>query len=246
MNASFAQTAIALLTDMAERGEIDAWDVQVVDVFDRCLNELAQKNQQDLSHSGQVFLYASMLVLLKSDSLLGIEATEPDQDLDFLEDFPLDLAERTALPLNLERCLQRRSAAPPLQRRRVTLKELISHLEKIAATVENPSHRQRSRTVQRQSKTAAIKSITQLAHQENLVEIAAEIEEFLTLHWPQISPQQGWLDLERLLEFKNDRVGIFWALLFLCSQSKVELHQDEFYRELKLRPFVAEQDIAAG
>lgn len=246
MTSSFAQTAIALLTDMAERGEIDPWDVEVVTVFDRCLNELAQRNQQDLSHSGQVFLYASMLVLLKSDSLIGTELDDPD--LDTMDGFGLEAEApfNLALPLNLERRLQRRAAAPPPQRRRVTLQELIAHLEVIAATVEPQNHRTRSRTVQRQTKSAAIKSITQLAHQENLVEIATEIDQFLSHQWPYLATQQDWLDLETLLvEFKDDRVGVFWALLFLASQSKVELYQEEFYRELKLRPCSLEE-VAAG
>jgi segregation and condensation protein A len=32
-----------------------------------------------------------------------------------------------------------------------------------------------------------------------------------------------------------DRVGIFWALLLLSAQSKVELLQEEFYQDLKIR-----------
>jgi segregation and condensation protein A len=33
----------------------------------------------------------------------------------------------------------------------------------------------------------------------------------------------------------HDRVGIFWALLLLSAQSKVELVQEEFYQDLKIR-----------
>src|SRR4028119_1639354 len=33
----------------------------------------------------------------------------------------------------------------------------------------------------------------------------------------------------------NDRVGVFWALLLLSAQSKVELIQEEFYQDLKIR-----------
>jgi len=32
----------------------------------------------------------------------------------------------------------------------------------------------------------------------------------------------------------HDRVGVFWALLLLSAQSKVELAQVEFYRDLKV------------
>jgi segregation and condensation protein A len=33
----------------------------------------------------------------------------------------------------------------------------------------------------------------------------------------------------------SDRVGVFWALLLLSAQSKVELYQEEFYQDLKIR-----------
>jgi len=39
-----------------------------------------------------------------------------------------------------------------------------------------------------------------------------------------------------LKEQLHDRVGIFWALLLLSAQSKVELVQEEFYQDLKMRP----------
>ncbi len=40
MTLSLAQNAIALLIDLAERGEINPWDVQVIEVIDRFLSKL--------------------------------------------------------------------------------------------------------------------------------------------------------------------------------------------------------------
>ncbi|MEL6130923.1 MAG: segregation/condensation protein A, partial [Cyanobacteria bacterium J06628_4] len=40
MANSLAQRAIAFLIDLAEKGEIDPWDVQVIDVIDRFLKTL--------------------------------------------------------------------------------------------------------------------------------------------------------------------------------------------------------------
>lgn len=234
MTTSFAQNAIAVLIDLAQRGEIDPWDVQVIEVFDRFLSQLALTNPRDLSHSGQAFLYASMLVLLKSESLAN---PEPEQEAELPE---LDLGEELSagLPSHLERHLHRRAVAPPPQRRRVTLNELISQLELMAVTVEGKPSPSRPRSTSRPSRAQAARTIAHLAHQENLSEIASELEQFLSHQWPQISQNQDWLDLHYLLEFKNDPVGVFWALLFLCAQSKVELSQAEFYQDLKLRPFV--------
>ncbi|NER84710.1 MAG: segregation/condensation protein A, partial [Leptolyngbya sp. SIO1D8] len=40
MTVSLAQNAIAFLIDLAEQGEIDPWDVKVIDVIDRFLKTL--------------------------------------------------------------------------------------------------------------------------------------------------------------------------------------------------------------
>ncbi|MGH2414714.1 MAG: segregation/condensation protein A, partial [Microcystaceae cyanobacterium] len=40
MTTKPAQAAIAALIDLAQQGEIDPWDVQVIDVIDRFLSEL--------------------------------------------------------------------------------------------------------------------------------------------------------------------------------------------------------------
>ena len=92
MANSLAQRAIAFLIDLAERGELDPWDVNVIDVVDRFLKSLKEQApttqngrspyEKNLSESGQAFLYASMLVLLKADTLIRTEIEE-EEVLDF-------------------------------------------------------------------------------------------------------------------------------------------------------------------
>jgi len=253
---------IALLIDLAERGEIDPWDVKVIEVFDRCLSKLNSGRDpdpsadfSDLSHSGQAFLYASMLVLLKAESLVLSESpANPDlPDEEAPEDAESSGGRR--LPQNLERQLRRRGVAQLPQKRPVTLPELIEQLQLMKAAMEQTvAPRRRSSSKMRSS---AARAIAELAHQENLVETASELERFLTLRGHEIG--EGWLELEKLLELlpgndlhspvgselpaptgevrlpNNDRVGIFWALLLLSAQSKVELVQEEFYQDLKIR-----------
>ncbi len=59
------QEAIALLLDLAERGEIDPWNVDVIDVVDRFLSQLHRDDRRELQESGQALLYGAMLVHLK-------------------------------------------------------------------------------------------------------------------------------------------------------------------------------------
>ncbi|MCY7283805.1 MAG: segregation/condensation protein A, partial [Cyanobacteria bacterium CAN_BIN43] len=145
MTLSLAQNAIALLIDLAERGEIDPWDVQVVEVIDRFLSKLQPvlddaptleagraPYEADLLQSGQAFLYTSILLLLKADTLARSEIEEqPEEPLE-AEDFV------APLPLHLERRIRRRATAPPAPNRRVTLQELIAQLNLMAAAVADP------------------------------------------------------------------------------------------------------------
>ncbi|WP_019506688.1 segregation/condensation protein A [Pleurocapsa sp. PCC 7319] len=261
MTITPAQEAIANLINLAERGEIDPWDVPVITIIDRFLAELglmgetesdSPQQEADLPRSGQAFLWASMLVLFKADSLhlLQEELLEIEEEEEFLESEILTGSETRTLPANLEQHIRRRTSLKPMGKRRVTLQELIEQLEHIAAEIEAAATDSSPRRSQR-SRSAAIKAIAQLAHNENLTELAAQLESFLYLNLTQLASDKDYVDWEQLLQGWHssdstdtgteedsdlDRAGIFWALLLLSAQSKVELFQEEFYQDLSVRP----------
>jgi segregation and condensation protein A len=74
----------------------------------------------------------------------------------------------------------------------------------------------------------------------------------LNLSARELNSEQNWLNLEQLVELwtqtkllkqngsgheskHSHLVSVFWALLLLSAQSKVELFQEEFYHEIKIR-----------
>lgn len=259
-----AQNAISDLINLAEQGEIDPWDVPVIEMVDRFLSEIGlideniiPQQQANLPQSGQAFVWASMLVLLKADTLelLRQEGYEEDGEEFIDEEILLEEGHRRSLPLHLERHLRRRTSASPLGKRRVTLQELIEQLEHIAAEIEAEATNSRPKKSSR-SRRDAIRAITQLAHNENLSELAIQLERFLYSDLPQLAPEQDSVDWEELLKWwvrkhnspeqllisnthdspTSERAGIFWALLLLSAQSKVELCQQEFYQDLTIRP----------
>ncbi|MGF1514035.1 MAG: segregation/condensation protein A [Elainellaceae cyanobacterium] len=264
MAQSLAQNAIAFLIDLAERGEIDPWNVKVIEVIDRFLSQLRPGQvagdgkapyEADLSESGQAFLYASMLVLLKADSLA--RSDQPEEEEAELDD---DFAS-PRLPLHLEKRIRRRAVAQPPQHRPITLQELICQLEVMASAIADHQPRRRRRP-KPQAKSKAVRAIAQLAHQENLSEVAEALDLALREHWPHISQGAQWLEFEQLLDWwtasdvcarvnadqmhrtdQSDRVGVFWALLFLSAQSKVELSQQAFYQDLSVRSIQAGEDM---
>jgi segregation and condensation protein A len=251
---TLTQLGIDLLIDLAQRGEINPWDVQVIDVIDNHLSRIPQQiaamagdKQANLSLSGQAFLWAAMLVLLKANSL---EEKPPEEFEDeFLELDPdqIALMELGALPSNLEQRIRRRLTARPMQRRPVTLQDLIQQLRSIATKMSDQPARPRKARIVNLSATKAAQAIADLAHSENLTETAAQLAEFLQ------ATELDWIDLEELIRLwvramennrgeitTHDRVGVFWALLLLSSQSKVELSQEEFYQAIKVRTIFGE------
>ncbi|MBW4616543.1 MAG: segregation/condensation protein A [Desmonostoc vinosum HA7617-LM4] len=266
MDASELLETITLLIDQAERGEIDPWDVQVIEVIDRYLELMAPEvtargYEADLSQSGQAFLSASMLVLFKANTLMQLSTVDNVEDV--IDDTLLNLEDgalHQAHRLPLEKQLRRRPAAMPPSKRRVTLQELIEQLQimadqlKLVQKVSKPARPKRQPSIQ------MMREALDLAHQENLTEVAGELEQVLYLSAQELNLEQNWLNLEQLVELwtqtkqpnqngsgheseHSHLVSVFWALLLLSAQSKVELFQEEFYHEIKIRLIANEQPL---
>jgi segregation and condensation protein A len=249
---TLAQMGIAMLIDLAQRGEINPWDVKVIDAIDLHLSKLPLQSdaslahkQANLSQSGQAFLWAAMLVLLKAQSLE--QSQSQAEDFDFIEeDIDFEVMTTSGLPRNLERHIRRRLTSPPPRTRPVTLQDLIGQLRQIADKIAEPTARRRTIRGKAMSVKQATQTIAGLAHDENLTEMAALVAEFLVTY---TSETDLWT-LEELVNIwsskfpappgqdygaNHDRVGVFWALLLLSAQSKVELHQTDFYQTLTIR-----------
>ena len=266
-----ARLAIRLLQDAAQRGDLDPWDVDVIPVVDGFLDQLRQRievprqvserlkgqggtYERDLAESSEAFLAASVLVSLKAE-ILESETFPAECTLE--ESFDSELSEQGwldstfVLPSRPEKHLYRRPVAPPPLRRPVTLGELIAQLESIAEELDSDELQNRRRRRQRRfSEREAIDQVSALAHREKLPETTAALGVFLN-GW---EPALQWLDFEFLVrhwkdiansDLDTDRVGVFWALLFLCSQGKVELNQDgALYAPLRLKRILSPGTIA--
>ena len=257
-----ASEAISSLIQLAETGEINPWDVQVIEVIDRFLAELGIDDKDnlaveeaDLSHSGQVMLWASKLVLFKAETLerLNQEAEQEDEfSEEYLESLEIAEYERKNYNNNLTKQIKRRTSAPPPKKRKVTLAEFIAQLKIIDEQISQKKINHRL-TLKKKKKgytrKQALKTITELAHNENLTQLAEQLSNFLSNNLlnhdnedNEDNNENSFILLDDLIhlwqnhlaEEKSDRVGVFWALLLLSSQSKVELHQEEFYQDLNI------------
>jgi segregation and condensation protein A len=217
--------AIGLLIDLARKGEIDPWDLDVVHLTDRFLESLG--DIQDLGRSGQAIFYASVLVRMKAEALAE-QATIPwDAPQEIEQPEELDTSSWVQLPLHLERSIRRRPSVPAYVQRPLTLMDLISQLKEME-TLERQVVRAQA-TQRRQSVTVrTLEEVEELAHHEDLEELIAWMHERLL----ERQIQQESLKFPQLLGPKEDHVGGFLALLFLSSRGLVELNQEIFYEDI--------------
>lgn len=261
MDACELLATIENLIHQAQAGEIDPWDVQVIEVIDRYIELMTSKTtktgyEADLSQSGQAILSASMLVLFKANTLMQWQSAQDEQEIGTGEILLAEESEDTVLPANprlpLERHLRRRPAAMPPSKRRVTLQELLEQLQLMAQQLKLQEKVSQTPRPRRQSSLQSMRAALELAHQENLTEVAEELEQVLYSWSKQLCLERNWLNLEQLVQLwmqtkqsqqngcgddspNSYLVGVFWALLLLSAQSKVELWQEEFYQDIKIR-----------
>ncbi len=263
MDASELLETITQLIHQAEQGEIDPWDVQVVEVIDRYIELMAPEKRKrgyetDLSQSGQAFLSASMLVLFKANTLMELQSAEDEIDASLEDELLLEgedgLLERVAR-LPLEKQLRRRRSAMPPPARRVSLQELIDQLQVMANQLQLVQ-KTKPLAKKRQPGIRTLKAALELAHQENLTEVAGELEQVLQTKAAELHLGESWMNLEQLVDWwsqtksisdlskdhshgvNSHTVSVFWALLLLSAQSKVELYQEDFYQDVKIRLLV--------
>ena len=245
-----SRVAIRLLQEAAERGDLDPWDVDVIAVVDGFLDQLQVRMampklassqggsyELDLAESSEAFLAASVLVALKARILeQDILPPQPEEEAEYgLEDIEGDpqAGESEAmapLPLHTEDYLKRRLVGSPPLRRAMTLGELIQSLETMADQLEQQDTTQKRRSRGKGlNRRHAMAQVAALAHREKLPETTAALDDFLD-HWTDGGAFEGLVSAWACVapaDLDRDRVGVFWALLFLCSQGRVNLQQDQ-------------------
>ncbi len=254
---------IKFLQDAAGRGDIDPWDIDVISVIDSFLEQFNHNLQnslnnsisyeKDLSETSEAFFAASVLVNLKAQVLESDVFQE--ETLDFEEDTGIDNQEWINQEFNIpkypEKYLRRRSVAQPIIKRTSTLGELVSQLESIAEIIETQDlllmKRKRNK---KYSDKILISKVQSLAHREKLPETTKALGKFLD-GWEKALQ---WTDFEYLVnkwqtivksDLDKDRLGVFWALLFLSSENKIEIKQKHsLYGPIKIKRIIPDGGLA--
>ncbi len=231
---------IGILVSMARAGKIDPWNVDIIDVTDKYLAHICEMKSQNLRLTGRTFLFAAVLLKLKSNILEGndiLQVGEPDEGLQFDDDgFVAEYADEDEFTpssnvVSIDDVLQRRTSVRLNRNRVVTLRDLIRQLEFYEKLEKKQSlmqaHERAKRRVSSYSRLTP-DDIINLAHEEYIEDCVLKLKENLT----QIFEHEEKIELNELTLLGMDRVSAYIALLFLTADTNYDLKQDEFYSNL--------------
>ena len=238
---------VEILVQMAERGEIDPWNIDIVEVTDRFLSELERRKELDLRISGRTLFYAALLLRMKSEILEQAEVVEADEycgeddvgEEEFGPDAEFDQEGNALGPIErLEREIRRRLDRKQLRKRPITLFELILELK----AAEKEQRRRQRFTSPFDPRLIDVEDVVGIAHDEGYRETAMAVlcqcEESIEKH--------GIMTLEELAEMMGKRIiDVYIPLLYLMFEGKLALWQDEFFGQVFVQVWRAEDVPAA-
>ena len=221
---------------MAKSGKIDPWNIDIVDVTDKYLAHLFEMKAQNLRATGKTFLFASILLRLKSNVLEGNDIfdfeDENQDDYELTDDEIIDNYEPpTNNVISFNEVLQRRTSVKINRNRTVTLKDLIRQLEFYEMLEKKQSLKQAHERAKRRVRNYAnlsAEDIVNLAHEEFIENSVQAIQAKLE----KIFNKEEKVELHELVSIGMSKVTAFIALLFLTAEGKCDLEQDEFYSDL--------------
>jgi segregation and condensation protein A len=234
MDQDIVEDPVEILVGLAERGEIDPWNINIIEVTDRFLTELERRRQLNLQVSGRTLFYAATLLRMKSEHLsIQSDPEKPGSDEDdesFGENFDLaldseiDYQGRLGPIERLEHEIQRRLDRKNLRKSPVTLFELIIELKNI-----EKEERRRRRLSDAGDDLIYAEDVVGIAHDEGYQESAMiRLEEYL--EGIETDSEMTLAELCSKLEWGIPEVYI--PLLFLALDGRCSLRQEEFFGDI--------------
>jgi segregation and condensation protein A len=217
-----------VLVDLARRGEIDPWDIDIALATEKFLQYIDSLERRDLRIPARTLLYASILLRLQSVPMAGQADEDGEVEPEEIEEDPQN---REDIPDQLPR--------PPLRRhtkRPVTLDELISELKKAEVVGRRKAMRERWPLL-------AEKKILDPSHEEGIEErikaLGPILDEMFTektrLTFQEINIRDG---------AAQEEVTNYISLLFMAQRRTVWLEQEEIFGELFVSRQARAEDLA--
>lgn len=240
---------IELLVQLAEDGDIDPWDIDLLAVTDAFLDRI---DDADLIVTARTLFYASVLLRMKSEELAADPEREPTPER---PPEPAGTPESGDPVSVLEAEMDRRLTRKRTRGTPATLTELIHELRtaereqwwKSSRTYDTSGGRRGQQTLDYrpvaggEHASAGIKSVSDTSHEESL---EAELDPIVDVLEDRFEAAET-ITLDDLVEMvEPTRARVYRALVFLEDSEAVRLEQDRLYAPLTVTP--GDQPVRAG
>ena len=242
---------VELLVQLAEEGEIEPWDIDIVQVTDAFLEKL---DETDLRTTGRALFYASVLLRMKSDGMLADDdddETEPEPEPweVAMEGSAPDPADGDFDPVNeLEAEMDRRLDRKSTRGSPETLDELVRELREAERgswwkdsreydTSDSPSGYARgTQTLDyhtgdefRRDGEPTAGEATDRTHDEDIEDVIDDIEGALRTQFDRGRTEVLFAEIETA---GGRPFMTYLALLFMAHRGAVRLQQDDMFGDL--------------
>ncbi len=213
---------VEILVNLAKQGEIDPWNVDIIEVTDKFLKKLEEMKKLDLRISARTLLYASILLRMKSEAI--VEKSEPVQVEELTGTEPV-LEYTDEQQLMLKPVIRRRGKRP------VTLPELIEELKKAIEKRDKSELRRKHR--REAERIPSTDEVIEIAHDEDIEQRILCLNQFLE----QAFQNKETLEFSELLPDQTPKniVNTYIPLLFMAARKQIWLEQAELYLELYIK-----------
>jgi segregation and condensation protein A len=205
---------IEILVRLAKDHEIDPWNINIIEVADKFLEQL-ESHRSDIRYFGRTLHYAAILLRMKADAIIdekeGKEGGKEELDHFDIEEYPIPAPQ-----------IRRRSKRP------VTLDELISELKKAEKVEIRRVARSKEKGEGGEKSVMTIGDILSVAHEERIEENILELG--MILH--EKFKQKDVITLDELLDHDTDKIITYISLLFMATRKEIWLEQPELFGEL--------------
>lgn len=228
---------IDILFELAKEGEIDPWDIDIIKATDIFLDRLEEK---DLVRSGRAFMYASILLRMKSEVLIdngeNQENGKQEQDrIDNTENVQKG-NEKTgieALEKEFEDRVNTNGNGKISSNNITTLNDLIQEIKNRESSWKQ---KREYRSIETRDSTQSslpfsIEEPDQARHEEDIEEVIGKVKNRLKT----LFKDNSYVPLSSLVQEEDKKVTIYVSLLFLAAREKIQLEQDKLYGELLIR-----------
>ncbi len=221
---------LKILVGLAERGEIDPWNIDILDVCDKFFTELESQRALDLRISGRALFYAATLLRIKSEYLDGPqqpemlfveEGDEPEIDVFFNSQ-----SIRAGNPMDqLEHEIVRRLDRKGMRKQPITIYDLIT----ILRNAEKEDRRRQRESGSRFCDSYYADDIVSIAHEESFFHLTDTVFERCN----EMFSRQDTILLDNLAqEIGWPRSQVYIPLLFLMHEGMIDIWQEECFSDL--------------